>query len=76
MAASIYIIPTLGPKVCRYDLLWAIWSPNKSKNHTCGAGGCGQPSLCKLSCLTAQQPPSLYELRSMLLVSQKDMDSI
>ena len=21
------MIPTLGPKVCRYDLLWAIWSP-------------------------------------------------
>ena len=27
-APSIYIIPTLrGPKVYRYDLLWAIWSP-------------------------------------------------
>ena len=20
-------VPTLGPKVYRYDLLWAIWSP-------------------------------------------------
>ena len=26
-AQSIYKIPTLGPKVYTYDLLWAIWSP-------------------------------------------------
>ena len=24
---SIQIIPTLGPKVCRYYLHWAIWIP-------------------------------------------------
>ena len=26
-APSIKIIPTLGPGVYKYDLLWAIWSP-------------------------------------------------
>ena len=24
---SIQILPTLGPKVCKYYLHWAIWSP-------------------------------------------------
>ena len=24
---SIQIIPTLGPKACRYCLQWAIWDP-------------------------------------------------
>ena len=26
-APSIWIMPTLGPKVYKHDLLWAIWSP-------------------------------------------------
>ena len=29
-APTIYIIPPLGPKVYKYDLLWAIWSPRGS----------------------------------------------
>ena len=24
---SVSLLPTLGPKVYRYDLLWALWSP-------------------------------------------------
>ena len=27
---SIEILPTLGPKVCKYDLHWAIWIPSLS----------------------------------------------
>ena len=26
---SMQIIPTLGPKVYKYDLLWAVWSPRE-----------------------------------------------
>ena len=32
MAASMYIIPTLGPKVHNHDLLWAIWSPRADRH--------------------------------------------
>ena len=32
---SIQIIPTLGPKVCKYDLHWAIWIPREmDRSHT------------------------------------------
>ena len=33
-APSIQTIPTLGPKVCKYDLLWAIWSPSPRACYT------------------------------------------
>ena len=29
-APSLYILPTLGPKAHKHDLLWAIWSPRVS----------------------------------------------
>ena len=34
-APSIQLIPTLGPKVYKYDLFWAIWSPRVSRLLTC-----------------------------------------
>ena len=43
-AASIEIIPTLGPKVCKYDLLWAIWSPRDRARKPTGSGGLTDPS--------------------------------
>ena len=30
---SIQIIPTLGPKVCKYYLHWAIWIPRVNPKH-------------------------------------------
>ena len=42
-APSIYIIPTLWPKVYKYDLLWAIWSPQDGLSAHCWRN---QVSLC------------------------------
>ena len=30
-APSTQLVPTLGPKVHKYDLLWAIWSPRDTQ---------------------------------------------
>ena len=37
-APSIYILPTFGPKVYRYDLLWAIWSPRAQGRYKRASG--------------------------------------
>ena len=48
-APSIQTIPTLGAKIYRYDLLWAIWSPREqtqeSWNMDLGRLHAGCPSL-------------------------------
>ena len=32
---STQILPTLGPKVCKYYLHWAIWIPRDTFGETC-----------------------------------------
>ena len=38
-APSIELIPTLSPKVYKYDLLWAIWIWSLFKAGSCMVGG-------------------------------------
>ena len=40
------IIPTLGPKVCKYYLHWAIWIPREQNSFRAHTGGAMARQCC------------------------------